>query len=260
RRASCMLPSDLRVPSAPSARNKLSKNSVDHTDWSAYATAYDLLSLHNPAYRELLGDFRSFIGKIDQPEVIYDIGGGTGNYTEIAAELCPGSKIRLIEPDPRMIAIAKSKLSSYNDITFDTRSMEETDALEKADLVICVHALYAMTSPEKRLRQLAGLLRPGGMLFLIDLGRELDLAHWRRYLLRHLFATHGLLGAARITWQGREIARQNRQIRNAQKAGDYWTYEEGELAGKVAEAGFEVLRSRPAYLGYSDLVVARRRL
>jgi len=247
-------------PSDPSTHKKSNGHFIDYTDWSTYATAYDLLSLHNPAYRELLDHFRSFLGEIDGPELIYDIGGGTGNFTEIAAKLCPDSQIRLIEPDPGMIEIAKSKLSTRADIIFDTRAMQEIGSLEKADLVVCVHALYAMTNQEERLRDLAGLLRPGGMLFLIDLGRELDLTNWRKFLFRYLFATYGLLGAASIIWQGREIARQNRFIRNAQKNGLYWTYDEGKLAGKIAEAGFEILRTQPTYLGYSDLVVAKRSL
>ena len=41
-----------------------------------------LLSEYNPAYQALLQDFETFLGTIETPRVIYDVGGGTGNYTE----------------------------------------------------------------------------------------------------------------------------------------------------------------------------------
>ena len=36
-------------------------------DWSAYATAYDLLSEHNPEYQILLQDFEDFLATIKTP-------------------------------------------------------------------------------------------------------------------------------------------------------------------------------------------------
>jgi ubiquinone/menaquinone biosynthesis C-methylase UbiE len=202
-------------------------------------------------------DFEDFLATIETPRLIYDIGGGTGNYTEIVARALPGSEIRLAEPDAGMIGAAQSKLEAYGNISFETLALEDVDAQGAADLVICVHALYAMPAQEQRLGDLRRLLRPGGLLYLVDLGRHMNVADWRRYLFLHLKKEHGLVGALKILWQGREIAKQNATILKAQQKGVYWTHSEAEIASAVTAAGFEILRQASVYRGYSDLLVCR---
>ncbi|MBY6201412.1 class I SAM-dependent methyltransferase [Maritalea mobilis] len=228
------------------------------TNWSAYATAYDMLAEYNPAYQELVQDFAAFLSTIEAPDLVYDIGGGTGNYTQVAARSCPASEIRFVEPDDGMMSAARSKLAGHPNIAFDGRPFEAIDAAGAADLVICVHALYAMPQPEQRLRDLARLLRPGGWLYLIDLGRYLDVAEWRGYLFDHLRKEHGLFNALRIAWQARQIARQNKAILTAQKKGIYWTHSEAEIASLVTSAGLQIHRQQPVYRGYSDLLICTK--
>jgi ubiquinone/menaquinone biosynthesis C-methylase UbiE len=230
-----------------------------YADWSAYATAYDLLSEYNPAYQALLQDFESFITTIEPPRVIYDIGGGTGNYTQIAARTFPESDIHLVEPDPAMIQKAHSKLFSNKNVSFENQTLEEFKAQGPADLVICVHALYAMTDQEQRLSDLRQLLRPGGHLYLIDLGRYMNVADWRGYLFAELKSRYGLIMALRVFWQGRQVAKQNKTINKAQKTGAYWTHSEAEIASAATAAGFNIIRQEPVYRGYSDLLVCRTR-
>lgn len=237
-------------------RSKTTDISV-RADWSAYAAAYDLLSEHNPEYQTLLQDFEAFLATIETPQLIYDIGGGTGNYTEISARVCPDSEIRFLEPDPRMIEAAQCKLTAHPNINFDNLSLEDVEASGTADLVVCVHALYAMPAQEQRLKDLRRLLRPGGWLYLVDLGRCMNVADWRNYLFSNLRKENGIAGALRIFWQGREIAKQNKAIFEAQKKGVYWTHSEAELVSTVTETGFEVIKQRPVYRGYSDLLVCR---
>ena len=228
-----------------------------HVDWSAYATAYDLLSEHNPEYQALLQDFEAFLATIKTPGLIYDIGGGTGNYTEIAARACPGSEVRLVEPDAGMIGLARAKLAAYGNINYETLAIEDIDAPGTADLAICVHALYAMPVQEQRLGDLRRLLRSGGLLYLVDLGRYMNVADWRSYLFSNLKRERGLADACRLFWQGREIAKQNKIILKAQKKGVYWTHTEAEIALAATAAGFEILRQQSVYRGYSDLLVCR---
>lgn len=226
-------------------------------DWTAYATAYDLLSEHNPAYRELLADFREFLTTIEAPRLVYDIGGGTGNYTAIAADSFPDSEIRLVEPDVGMAGVARAKLAARGNVRFETRAFEDIEPTGTADLVICVHALYAMPDQERRLGDLRRLLRPGGLLYLVDLGRDMNVSDWRRYLFGQISKKHGVLNAIRVFWRGREIAKANRTILEAQKTGVYWTHSAQEIASAVSAAGFEILRQKPVYRGYSDLLICR---
>lgn len=228
-------------------------------DWSSYAAAYDLLSLYNPEYRALLQDFEAFLATIETPRVIYDVGGGTGNYTQIVARACPHSEIHLVDPAPAMIQTARSKLVGHPNISFHATALEDIKMSGNADLVVCVHALYAMPDQVQRLDDLRRLLRPGGFLYLIDLGRYMNVFDWRRYLFTELTRQHGLTGALRVFWEGREVAKQNKAILKAQKCGAYWTHTEAEFAATVADAGFQILRQRSVYRGYSDLIVGRAR-
>lgn len=226
-------------------------------DWGAYAKTYDLLLEHNPAYQQLLAEFEDFLSANDTPQVIYDVGGGTGNYSEIAARMCPGSSIFFIEPDHGMTARAKDKLSAHPNVTYIDRTLQDVQATAKADLVICVHALYSMPEPQDRLADLRGVLRPGGLLFLIDLGRPMNVADWRSYLISHLTKELGIPKALQIIWKGREIAKQNKAIFKAQQEGLYWTHSESEIASAVEKAGFDVISRKPVYRGYSDYLLCR---
>lgn len=246
---------DARLSSKPDRSDPVPRSV--RADWSAYATAYDLLSEHNPAYQALLHDFESFLSTIDTPRVIHDIGSGTGNYTEIAARRFPDSEIHLLEPDAGMVGVARAKLAAHDNITFHTRALEGFEPGNPADLVVCVHALYAMPNQAQRLHDLRRLVRPGGWLYLVDLGRHMNVADWRGYLFSHLKTKLGLARALRVFWQGRQIAKQNATILRAQKQGTYWTHSEAEFASDVAAAGFEIYRQQSVYRGYSDLLVCR---
>ncbi len=227
------------------------------TDWSAYAETYDLLLEYNPAYQELLREFESFLSEADAPRVIYDVGGGTGNYSQIATRRYPESSVYFIEPDRGMRLRAKEKLSAHDNVIFIDRPLQEVEPPVKADLVICAHALYTMPAPQDRLVELRNILRPGGLLFLVDVGRPLKVAEWRTYLLSHLMREFGVVKATKIFWKGREIASQNKAIFKAQMANLYWTHSGAEIASATKKAGFEIMSQKTAYRGYSDLLLCR---
>ena len=145
----------------------------------------------------------------------------------------------------------------HKNVRFENLPFEALADAGTADLVVCVHALYAMPDQRKRLDDLRRLLRPGGWLFLVDLGRHMDVSDWRRYLFSSLRKEKGLVGALRVFWQGREIATQNNAIFKAQTDGVYWTHTAAELASAVSESGFEIVQQKPVYRGYSDLLVCR---
>jgi trans-aconitate methyltransferase len=226
-------------------------------DWNAYAATYDLLLEYNPAYQQLLQDFESILSDMDAPRVIYDVGGGTGNYSQIAAGRYPESSIYFIEPDQGMTQRAKEKLSGHDNVVYIDRPLQEVEAPAKADFVICAHSLYSMPDPQERLIDLKKLLRPGGLLFLLDLGRPMNVADWRFYLFSHLVKELGVAKAIQVLWKGREIAKQNKAIFKAQQVGLYWTHSASEICSAVEKAGFEVLTQKKVYRGYSDLLLCR---
>jgi SAM-dependent methyltransferase len=62
-----------------------------------------------------------------------------------------------------------------------------------------------MPAPQDRLADMRRLLRPGGTLFLVDIGRTLNVADWRSYFFSHLSKEVGIAKAIWILWKGREM-------------------------------------------------------
>ncbi|MBV7380153.1 class I SAM-dependent methyltransferase [Maritimibacter dapengensis] len=238
-------------------QNDASRIAKQTADWTAYATSYDLLADYNPAYQELVKECDEFLSGIEPPRVIFDVGGGTGTYSLLAAQKFPESAIYLIEPDQGMRMRAQEKLSGFDNITYVGTGLEDAEISVKADTIICVHSLYSMPDQTERLKNLRDFLEPGGLMFLVDLGRTMNVTDWRSYLFSHLTREYGLIKALKVFWQGREIAKQNKAIFEAQKNGLYWTHTGAELAASVENAGFEIIKQKSVYRDYSDLLLCR---
>ncbi len=102
-------------------------------------------------------------------------------------------------------------------------------------------------------------LRPGGLLFFVDLGRIQDTTEWTSFLVKSNAKRLGLFATLRILLnEGRVISRANRKIAEAQREGVYWQHSTTEIRDTLAGIGFELDDVRPVYRGYSDLALARR--
>ena len=104
------------------------------------------------------------------PAVIYDIGGGYGEYAWWLASL--GYDVRLFDISETHIAMSAALGMEYPGVSL--RSAEVADALRidrpdaSADAVLCMGPLYHIIEERGRLAALAEcrrLLRPGGRLF-----------------------------------------------------------------------------------------------
>ncbi|QTN31207.1 class I SAM-dependent methyltransferase [Akkermansiaceae bacterium] len=230
-------------------------------NWTQYAQVYDLMTEVNPAYQELLGEFETFLGKsgLQAGQVLADLGAGTGNFSTLAARSISGLEVIHIDGDPMMNALAKTK-DGGGKMRIQEGDLAELNIGKAAyDAVVSVHALYTLSQPKEFLAKIAKGLKPGGKAFLCDLGRVLDIADWRRFLMRKLIEERGLLQAGAIAWRGRKVASENRRIASCQIDGRYWTHSHEEFREAVEQAGMNILESREAYRGYSDLVIAERR-
>lgn len=247
-----------KVFAAPAAAGAEGIVVPDPVDWTEYAQTYDMLLAHNPAYQALIDAFNAFLDTAALPEDarVLDAGAGTGNFAHALYAVLPEADLTLLEPDAGMRARAAEKLAGAS-ARMAPCGLQAYSGSAGFDLIICTHALYAMPDPTARLAQMRALVKPGGWLFLIDMGRVLRLWDWQLYLLRHLIGRAGLLRAIAIMRQGRPIAVANRAVRRAQKSGHYWTYQTHQLGAALAEAGWHVETLRPIYRGYSDLAIAR---
>jgi len=232
-------------------------------NWSDYARHYDLMAENNPAYQELIAHYQDFLGLCVGGNIrrVLDVGAGTGNFSLLAAKCLSLAEVIHLEPDAGMNARAheKTQTNQLNNLLMDNRAIESADfPAGHFDLVVSVHALYAMPNPQWQLQKFAAWLRPGGLAFLCDFGRMMDVADWRSYLFQHLQRKHGIMQAFRLFWRGREVAQQNRNVAALQKCGRYWLHTPEEFQAAVEAAGFQIIRQELIYRGYSDLIIAKK--
>jgi ubiquinone/menaquinone biosynthesis C-methylase UbiE len=244
---------------------RLARPSRSIVDWKSYAGCYDLLCSLNPAYLELLNEFSSFVRNANLPtgSRILDLGGGTGNFFchALPREISRTSELIHLDFDSEMLGIAKEKYSQHglNVKTIHRDASRSIFPVASLDCIVSVNALYAMPQPVTILERAFHWLRPGGHLFLINLGRIQDTTEWTAFLVKSNAPKIGFLKTLRILLnEGMVISKANRKIAEAQRSGVYWQHETEDLGKTLRAIGFELDELRPVYRGYSDLACARK--
>lgn len=233
-------------------------------DWNDYARCYDLLCSLNPAYTELLNEFRTFAtASVNPGSRILDLGGGTGNFfcNALPSEIATSSELIHLDADSGMLSIAQQKyLARGLQVgTIHRDASKSVFPVGSLDCILSVNALYAMPHPETILKRAFHWLRPGGSLFLVDLGRIQDTTEWTSFLVMSNRRRLGIFRTLRVLLrEGRVISRANRRIADAQRAGVYWQHTAEQLRGTLTSIGFELETVRTVYRGYSDLAIARK--
>jgi len=240
-------------------------NQSSKVDWNSYAGCYDLLCSLNPAYAELLQEFASFAMDAHLPigARILDLGGGTGNFFchALPLEISKSSELIHLDFDSEMLAIAEEKYKrrGLHVKTIHRDASRSVFPVGSLDCIVSVNALYAMPHPEAILKRAFHWLRPGGSIFLVDLGRIQDTTEWTKFLVKSNARSLGLFRTLRVLLnEGRIISRANRRIADAQRTGVYWQHSTEQIRAKLETIGFELDVVRPVYRGYSDLAYGRK--
>jgi ubiquinone/menaquinone biosynthesis C-methylase UbiE len=240
--------------------------SPSRVDWKRYAACYDLLAAINPAYVQLLEEFRAFCRvNLREGMRILDLGGGTGNFFchALPDELKDRCALIHLDSDAEMISMAREKYRQHG-LKVELVHRDASRTVFPAghfDCIISVNALYAMPTPIQILRRTLRWLRPGASFFLVDLGRVLDTREWRSFLVKSNIPRMGALRTFRtLLKEGSVIAKANREIVECQRDGTYWQHTTEELRAILEKVGFELDDVRPVYRGYSDLAYGHRPL
>ena len=232
-------------------------------NWSDYATAYDLMATHNPAYQEIRHRALWEFGKhsFREGDRIADIGGGTGNFSIAIAELCPQCEVIHVEPDPTMASAAESKAIQLGLSNWSLNlSSAESWIAEAPSLagVITVHSLYTLPSPQHTIQQISDRLLPGGLWFICDLGRKMRILDWAAYLWRANAKHYGLLRTLKMFSHGYPVLTANRAISRMQNRGTFWRHQPEEFSAVLLDSGLSIVQQEVAYRGYSDLAICSR--
>lgn len=98
---------------------------------------------------------------LDAPNVIYDIGCGTGQITRLLAERWPTAKVYGLDNSPEMLAKASAEPSTVEWLEADIQQWSPTAA---PDLIYSNATLQWVTDHQELFPRLAGFLQQGGCL------------------------------------------------------------------------------------------------
>ncbi len=106
---------------------------------------------------------------------ILDVGSGPGFYSELLLENLPNSHITELEVSSELIEISKEKLSHYGDrVNFINQSLFKNNLEDNQyDFVICRFVFQHLSDPIIASKEIYRLLKPGGLIAVIDSDRGL---------------------------------------------------------------------------------------
>ena len=232
-------------------------------EWSNYATSYDVVCEHNPAYQENISLLMKYIGDWNLPEEanVADLGAGTGNFIHAMAYQLPNATFTHVDLDSTMNALAREKYmeAGLENVNVIEEYLQRVSLPENHfDLIVCVNVLYAVAPQSIFLSRIHQWLKPGGRLFLIDFGRKVKMLDWGWYLLKHTASTHGLTHFIKVLANNIEAVRQNKNAKSDFANGIFWQHTTEEFLDAIQKASFQIEDAYTCYRGYCDLAVCEK--
>jgi len=227
-------------------------------DWSTYSLYYDELCAANPAYQEILADFRRRFDewKLPNDAVICDFGAGTGNFLLAAATQIDAGDFHHVDFDEGMLARAREKYADASlDVEIHHADIRGFRSEPKYDLSICINTVYSIPEHDRVLEQIRFATKPGGLLYIVDFGRKVEVIDWAVYILRNRVKELGLRETIRWYRQNSENLAQNRRGARAQAEGSYWLHSTDEFQSSLSNAGWEVVEISKCYRDCCDRAI-----
>jgi len=110
---------------------------------------------------------KALISKIKDIKTIVDVGAGYGRLTP--SYLFRSKKVILSDPSSKLLSLAKQQLGKNKKIKFIQSTAENLDKKIRAkttDLVIMVRVIHHIKEPEKVIKMINKILKPGGYFIL----------------------------------------------------------------------------------------------
>jgi 2-polyprenyl-3-methyl-5-hydroxy-6-metoxy-1,4-benzoquinol methylase len=158
------------------------------TDWRR-RTGYRLLGeLHLPGRLRvwhLIRELRRLGLWNGKPRTLLDAGGGEGAFAYHVARRFPHWRVVVMDNEPRTIARGEHIKARLGLTNLEVREADLLEPIERDayDIVVCADVLEHIEEDDVVVRNLAGALRPGGILLLtapsVPQPKHLSLVAWR---------------------------------------------------------------------------------
>ncbi len=225
-----------------------------------YSKKYDMLLTYSPPYQQIGKFILRELKKYYQPTdtfSILDIGAGTGNFSKIVLDHFPNATSHLIEPNERMLAFAKHKISAET-TQYANSTFQNFTSLEKYDVLLCIHALYLMPDSKILIPQFLKHMHPQSKLIVCDIGQVINVRDWSIFLFKENLKTHGLIKTIKIFKVASEIKSANREISQKQKSGFLWSHDLSQFKEWFSNY-YQILNAFTCYRGCSNFLVCENK-
>ncbi len=247
--------------------------SPQETDWDAYAKQYNAVTRDlKPSYQEIISlpfQFKEINKAISTCRLAYDVGAGTGNLSIQLARSNKNMKVAHIDYGMEFVEIAKQESSDIENIDFH---LEDAGNLKKLNqyyqsspnLIFMTHSLYAMENPQYILSSIYESLVDGGLFWIADINREMNLGHLIYDGIKNARKKFGSLKKTFAYFKEMDQAKhQNANIIRNQRSGKYLTCRLSHLIDMVCKAGFNkenILFSSEFeyYDNYDNVILVRK--
>jgi SAM-dependent methyltransferase len=157
----------------------------DHTDvdWEVMATQLEVSGeLQLPVLRRTAARLRELLGPEKEVRRVLDIGSGPGVMTCVFAEVFADAEVVAVDGTPGLLdrALARAELLGFGGrVTvrhanlpedLDSGDGHEEGSLGSADLIWSSKVVHHLGDQQEALNKLAGVLRPGGLLAVVEGG------------------------------------------------------------------------------------------
>lgn len=222
--------------------------------WDIYARFYDSLPKYYHPYQKLVSDVvQTLENSIPRGSKILDAGCGTGNFSiELGRK---GYNVEGIDFSKAMLERAKnkSKNEGLKNIEFKEWDIEKGITFhddETLDCVLSVHTLYSLLRPELAIGEYSRILKPGGVLILVEPQHKIRIASF----IKDAYISGGLYNVSRLVFTQLGISLFNIYIRRNIKKGIYHYWDQDQMRRELESFLARIIGMVPAYAADSDLM------
>ena len=251
----------------PSVYRWMFKRNLRKTGMTGYAKHYDVLCSNNPAYQNLLDTVTETIARRhDETEQfsLLDLGGGSGNLSLNVLKKFRNSQVTIVDENSEMLAQVQKKLSESKKARtrLNRQDMRDIPTDRQFDVVTMVHSFaYLGAHQADFLAKLYRLVKPGGLLIVADINRQLRIADWYLYLLANSIRKNGIRKSLRLFRRNDEARKYTREFVHGQKTGRYPVRDLKAFQELFEAAGFQVNEATDRhYRGTDNFVVCTRQV